>query len=348
MRSRSGWNLTGVVLVAVVLTSAVAPRLNAADEPLRWKFEVGQKLDYNMKQTMNMTAMGGPVGQMNTSMTQDMDMTWEVQGVNKDNGEALIKQKFEHVRITMKAPVGSFEYDSKSDAAPTGLGAIIAPMYKAMTNGDFEITMTARGEVKDVKIPEEVVAALKASPGAAAMGDIATPEGFKKMISQGALVLPEAAPKKGDKWSSKVEIQSPAAGKQTVETTYTYEGTEDVEGTKYAVIKPQLKMAFDAAPAAAGAGKAPQAPMKIANQSSEGKVLFNIAKGRLYSTDLKQSVTIDATTATGQTFQPKIDQDIKIRVTAAGEKKAEESAENSAAKEESKDKGKEEKKSDAK
>ena len=44
---------------------------------------------------------------------------------------------------------------------PTGLAAMIAPMYKAMTKGEFEITMTARGEVKDVKIPEEVIAALK-------------------------------------------------------------------------------------------------------------------------------------------------------------------------------------------
>lgn len=88
--------------------------------------------------------------------------------------------------------------------------------------------------------------------------------------------------------------------------------------------------------------------MKISDQSSEGKVLFNPAQGRLYSTDLKLSVTIDATTANGPTYQPKIDQDIKIRVTSAGDKKAEESAENSAAKVESKDKGKEEKKGEAK
>ncbi len=137
--------------MSLSLVRAVAPPNSRADEPLRWKFEVGEKLDYNMTQEMNMAAEGGPVGQMTTTMRQEMDMMWDVQGVNKETGEAVIKQKFDRVKMKMTTPYGGFEYDSKSDAAPTGLAAMIAPMYKAMTNGEFEITMTARGEVKDVK-----------------------------------------------------------------------------------------------------------------------------------------------------------------------------------------------------
>ncbi|HEX3601627.1 MAG TPA: DUF6263 family protein [Lacipirellulaceae bacterium] len=310
---------------AIVISSiAAASNMARADEPLRWKFEVGEKLDYNMVQEMNMSAAGGPVGPMNTTMRQEMDMTWDVQGVDKKTGEAVIKQKFDRVKMKMQTPVGGFEYDSKSEAAPTGLAAMIAPMYKAMTNGEFEITMTARGEVKDVKIPEDVVAALKSSPGAAAMGDIASAEGFKKMISQGALVLPEAAPKKGDTWTTKVEMNNPAAGKQTVETTYRYEGTKDIDGTTYAVIKPQLKMDFEK-PAATAGQPAQQLSMKIADQSSDGEVLFNIAKGRLSSTNLQQKVSIDAT-VNGQSMQQKIDQKIDVKVTPSGEKKADDDA----------------------
>lgn len=349
LRIFSGFNLLLCICAACFV--AASPRLRA-DEPLRWKFEVGQKLNYNMTQEMNMSAMGGPVGQqMSTSMKQDMEMTWDVQGVDQKSGEAIIKQKFERVRMHMKTPVGEFDYDSKSEAAPTGLGAMIAPMYKAMTNGEFEITMTARGEVKDVKIPDDVIAALKASPGAAAMGDIATSEGFKKMISQGALVLPEVAPKKGDKWSSKVEMKNPAVGKQTIETTYTYEGTEDKEGTTYAVIKPQLKMEFDNAPVAEGQPKpaTPPLSMKIADQSSDGEILFNVAKGRLHATTLTQKVTIEATVG-NQTVTQKIDQTIKVNVTPAGEKKAEDSAEKPAEKPAAKEENKEkqEKKSESK
>ena len=329
MRVRSQY-LQAVSAAFIAISGfALAPLRLQADEPLRWKFEVGQKFDYNMVQEMNMSAAGGPAGQMNTTMRQEMDMTWDVQGVDKNTGEAVIKQKFDRVKMKMTTPVGAFEYDSKSEAAPIGLAAMIAPMYKAMTNGEFEITMTARGEVKDAKIPAEVLEALKNSPGAAAMGDIATPEGFKKMISQGALVLPEASPKQGDTWATKVEMNNPAVGKQTVETTYTYGGTKEVDGTTYAVIKPQLKMDFESQPAEAAEGQpkppAPQLSMKIAEQSSDGEVLFNIEKGRLHSTTLQQKVTIDAT-VNGQTLQQKIDQKIDVKVTPASDKQPEEEA----------------------
>lgn len=323
---------TGLAVFIVLSSLAAAAGRLQADEPLRWKFEVGEKLDYNMIQQMNMSAAGGPVGQMNTTMRQEMNMTWDVQGVN-EKGDAVIKQKFDRVKMKMTTPttpVGDFEYDSKSEAAPTGLAALIAPMYKAMTQGEFEITMTSRGEVTDVKVPEEVLAALKASPGAAAMGDIATADGFKKMISQGALVLPEKSPQPGETWKTRVDMNNPAVGKQSVETTYTYEGTKEIDGTTYAVIKPQLKMEFETKKAAAPEPGQPQQPapqqqlqMTIADQSSDGEVLFNIAKGRLHSTTLQQKVTIDATVG-GQKLQQKIDQKIDVKVMPSGEKKAEE------------------------
>jgi Family of unknown function (DUF6263) len=314
---------TGALLIAFVALGCVVTGSARAEEPLRWKFKVGEKLDYNMVQEMQMSATGATLPQeVKTSMRQEMNMTWDVQGVDEKSGEAVIRQKFDRVKMKMSTPVGAFEYDSKSEEAPTGLGAMIAPMYKAMTEGDFEITMTSRGEVKDVKIPEQVITALKNSPNAAAMGDVATPEGFKKMISQGALVLPKDAPKKGDSWSTKVDMKNPAVGRQTVETTYRYDGTKDIEGTKFAVIKPQLKMEFGEQPAAKeGQPQQPAAQqntMKIKDQTSDGEVLFNIAAGRLQSTSLKQNVTIEANAGVNM----KIDQKIDVTVTPAGEKRA--------------------------
>lgn len=318
------------VIVAAVVAIVVfgAASKSQADEKLRWKFEVGEKLDYTMVQDMTMAVSGGAVGQLNTNMHQEMMMTWDVLGVDEKTGDAVIKQKFNQIKMKVASPIGGFEYDTSSDAAPTGLGARIAPMYKAMTKGDFEITMTSRGEVKDVKIPEEVLTALKSSPGAAAMGDIATEKGFKEMISKGALVLPENTPSKGESWTTTVALNAQGGGKQTVETKYTYEGTKEVDGVTYAVIKPELKMMIDnPAEGSEAADPKPQpAPVKttskIAEQSSDGEVLFNIEKGRLYSTTLQQKVTIDASAA-GQTMQQKIDQKIDVKVTPAGEKKEE-------------------------
>jgi hypothetical protein len=292
----------GRIPALVLLAIAVTAVSNAsAQEPLRWKFDVGQKLNYNMVQDMTIGSAGGPLGAQNVSMRQEMDMTWEVQGVN-DDGEAVIQQKFERVKMNMTLPVGVIEYDSKSEAAPVGAAAMLAPMYKTLTEAEFELTMTARGEIKDVKIPDEVLAALKNSPGAAAMGDMATPEGFKKMISQGALVLPESAPKPGDSWSTKVEMNNPTGGKQVIETTYRYEGTKDVDDVTFAVFRPSLKMSFE------GTDQA-----KIKEQNSSGEVLFNVEAGRLHSSKLEQKVSIEQ--ALG--IQTKIDQTIAVTVTPA-------------------------------
>jgi hypothetical protein len=328
-----------VVLTALAAISSLATtasRLQAAEEKLRWKFAVGEKLDYTMVQDMNMSVTGGNVGQLNSTMHQEMNMTWDVVGVDDKTGDAVIKQKFEQIKMKVSSPIGNFDYDSKSEAVPTGLAAMIAPMYKAMTKGDFEITMTARGEVTDVKIPEDVIAALKSAPGAATLGDLTTEKGFTEMIRKGALVLPDVSPKEGDTWSTQVAMNN-QAGKQIVETIYKYVGTKEIDGVKYAVIKPELKMEF--AEAEAGTTEAPEskdpaapaepptAPkpekvaMKIAEQSSDGEVLFNIDKGRLFSTTLQQKVTIDASVA-GQAVQQKIDQKIDVKVTPAGEKKA--------------------------
>lgn len=325
---RKSFVKAGTVGIAVAaLVSILVATSALAEEPLRRKFKVGEKLDYDMVQEMSMSVSGPQTQQMNTSMRQEMNMTWDVQGVDDKSGEAVIRQKFERVKMKMSTPLGGFEYDSKSEEAPVGPAAMIAPMYKAMTDGDFEITMTSRGEVKDVKIPEQVITALKNSPGAASMGDIASPEGFKKMISQGALVLPKNPPKKGETWTTKVEMKNPAVGKQTVETTYRYEGSKDVKGTMLAVIRPQLKMEFENKPPATAEGQPQQPPeqqqsqMKIKEQSSEGEVLFNIAAGRLQSTTLKQKVTIE-TSGGGQPVLEKIDQKIDVTVSPAGEKKA--------------------------
>jgi Family of unknown function (DUF6263)/Wolframin C-terminal OB-fold domain len=256
-------------------------------------------------------AQGGQ--NMETKMRQEMDMTWNVQEVKPD-GNAVIRQKFDRVKMKMESPYGGFEFDSQSEQAPAGLAAMIAPMYKAMTEGEFIITMSNRGEVMDVKVPEEVVTALKNSPGAAAMGDLATADGFKKMISQGALVLPEKAPSEGDTWTSKVEMKNPMVGTQIVETTYRYQGTKEMDGTTLAVIEPELKMSF-------GENPQPNVQMKIADQTSSGEVLFNIEEGRLRSSTLKQNVTIDVT-AGGQSMKQKIDQTIDVKVSPAGEEDA--------------------------
>jgi hypothetical protein len=288
-------------LLAVVGVS----RTNAAraDGPIRWKFAVGEKFGYNMVQDMDMSMNMGANGQVNSNVHQVMDMTWDVQGVN-DQGEAVIQESFDRVQMKMTGPM-AVDYDSAKDAPATGLAAQFAPMFKAMTKSPFEVTMTARGEIKDVKVPQEVLDALKTSAGATQMGDLATPEGFQKMIMQGSFTLPEKAPEKGEHWSTNVSLNNPVGGKQTVETAYTYDGTKDVNGATMAVFRPEITMTFEGTP---------QMKMTVKDQKSDGELLFNVKEGRLDSMQLKHDVTMEVNVA-NQNLQQQINQNIQLKLT---------------------------------
>ncbi len=303
---------TGLMMVAV-WSGIVFANCAGAEEPLRWKFKLGEKLNYDTKQDMTITRTGTPTGPENISMHQEMYAKWQVVGVNEE-GEAVITQRFDRLKIktTVPPPLVSFEYDTKADKPPSGAAAMIEPVFKKLIGNEFELTITARGVIKDVKIPNEVTTALKESSIAQAMGELATPEGFKKMITRGALVLPEKAAKPGDTVSSKVDVANTGGGKLVVETAYRYEGTKNIDGVPHAIFRPSLTLTYD------GVNQA-----TITEQESSGETLFNIPAGRLDSTTLSHQVTIEANDQ-GRKVKQKIEQKIAVKVSPADETNSEE------------------------
>jgi hypothetical protein len=273
---------------------------------LRWKLKLGETLDYHMVEEMTFMTRGAPLDATNTPLHQEMDMTWKVVGV-KDDGEVVIEQKIHDVKLKMAGPPGQkIEYDSKGDDATASLAPMVAPIYEALTKGEFEFTMTARGEIRDVKVAEEVLEALKNSPGAALLGDVATAEGLQRMIAKWALVLPESSPKSGEVWRSQVKLKSPTGGVQVVESSYKFEGTKEIDGRTYAVFRPGLEVTFKD-----GAGGGPAS--KVKEQQSSGEVLFDVAAGRLASATLKRGVTVDQTVA-GQTVEQRVRQSLDVKL----------------------------------
>lgn len=294
--------ISGVVFALIVLHAATDADAQA---PLRWKFKLGEKLDYHMVEEMTLTTRGAPLDEASTPLRQEMDMTWTVVGV-KGDGEAVIEQKFHDVKLKMTGPRGEkIEYQSGGDDTTASLAAMVAPIYDALTKGEFEFTMTARGEIKDVKVADEVLQALKNSPGAAMLGDIATAEGLQRMLAKWALVLPEKAPKPGETWRSSIKLKSPTGAEQIVESSHQYEGTKEIDGRTYAVFRPGLEITFS--------GKE-GAPTKVKEQESTGEILFDIEAGRLQSALLKRGLTMDVTVA-GQTVEQKVKQTVEVKLT---------------------------------
>jgi hypothetical protein len=244
-------------------------------------------------------------------------MNWDVQGVDAKTGEAVIRQKFDRIKTKYNTPQRSFEYDSKSEEAPPDAAAQLARAFKAITAGEIEITMTARGDIKSKKIPDELLAALKSVPGDSQLGDMVSAEGFQTMVAHALLTLPEKVLKEGETWKTELETENKKVGKQATETVYRYHGTKDVDGTTFAVIKPEQRFGFREAPQQA-------APTEVVEQHSDGEILFNIDKGYLASMTVDNSMTINTATADGKPIRPKIEQKIVLKLTPVSDKKADE------------------------
>lgn len=298
-------------LVLVVAASTTA--LSRGDEPLLWKFKAGDKFTYEMIQNMKSSAAAGPAGNFETGMKQTMDIVWAINEVDSD-GNAVMTQKIERVKLQMNMPGGqTMEYDTASDKPPVGLSAMLAPLYRAMTEGDFKITMSPQGKIVKAQAPEGLAEAMKNIPGAAAMGDLTTPEGIQQMLTQGSMTLPEGDPEKGETWKNEMDIKTPM-GNQEVVTTYKYMGTKEVDGKSFAVIEPKQEINTEADPNA-------QVQMSIAEQSSEGEILFDRELGRLHSSQLKQNIEMEMTVQ-GQVVTQTIDQTIEMKLKDGGKDSA--------------------------
>ncbi len=305
-RLRLSASLVALSALALALVTACTTTANAAD-PLVWKFEPGAKFRYrmtqNMKQGMDLGA-GGAEGQ---DIVNVIRMSWVVDKVN-DDGSAAVSQKIDRMTMSIKPPQGdAVEFDSASTEEPQGFAAMIAPLFREMTRAKFTLTMSPRGKISDVSVPDELIAAVAAAPGAAAMGDMATAEGLEQMMERMAFEVPETLdPSKP--WTSTAEAENAVLGKQTIKIEYRYVGARDVDGVALEAFKPTLDIAFAGGTATA----------KIEKQTTDGEILFNRTAGRLESTSLVHHMTLVLTTG-GQTITQTLDQVTEMKWLAEGE-----------------------------
>jgi hypothetical protein len=290
-------------LAAVLLATACATS-SAADAP-QWKFEQGQSNRYRMNQTMNMSMVVGG-NDVTNNIKQIIDMSWTVREIG-DDGSAILDQKIDRMRMTIEAGGQKVDVDSAAKEEPKNQAAMLAPMLKAFTAKPFKVTMTPQGKITEVEVPEEMVEALKNTPGAAALGDMATPEGFKKMVTQAAFAMPEKL-EPNDQWTQKMEMQLPGIGKQIAETTYKYEGPKEIDGNEYEVFTPSLDIRYEGGATA----------VNVDDQKSTGQILFDREAGRLESSELKQNMTLTLS-AGGQSIEQKLEQTIEMKWVKSGE-----------------------------
>lgn len=286
-----------------------------ADEPLAWRFTVGETHHYRMTQTMAMTMQLGPQGNQTSDVEQIIDMSWKVLGVD-ENRIASITQKIDRMRMKLKVGGGqSFDYDTLSDKPAQGMAAMLAPVMKQLTKTSFDVKMAPSGKVLEVNVPDELIDALKNSPGAAMVGEMMSKEGFKQMVEKGWLVLPEKL-EAGTKWDTAIEMKNPMVGTQTIRTTYEYKGPRVGDGKNLEAFAPTIDMSFGAEGAPGGVS------IKVTKQGSSGEILFNRDAGRLESSKINMDLTM-AVAAAGQNMTQVMKQVVEMKYLSADEVEAE-------------------------
>ncbi len=287
-----------VLACTLLLLTAAASTARAADAVV-WKFTPGLTNRFQMSQDTKV-AKTGAGGDMSVDSVLTIDMSWTVKEVKPD-GSAVLEQRVDRMRMSISTADGmksDIDTDAKED--PQGQAAMAAPLLKAVTGHPFIVTMTPRGEVTDVVVPEAVAEALKNQPGAAQMGELASAAGFKKMVGQASFVLPETL-EVGKEWTSTTEAKLPVVGTQTAVTTYKYEGPVETDGTKLEKFSAKVEVSF------AGG----EVTVEVPSQESSGEVLFNGAEGRLEQSKITQ-VTNLKIAAAGQVVEQKIEQTIRV------------------------------------
>jgi hypothetical protein len=254
--------------------------LSSAAAPLRWKFQPSLTNRYETTQDTTITKTGAG-GEFTQKSNMTMNMSWTVEKV-KDDGSAVLKQKIDRMRMKISLGDGqASEIDSAAKADPQGQAAIMAPFLKVMTEHPFTVTMTPRGEVKDVELPKEIAEALKSQPGAPQMGDLATTDGFKKLVAAASFVLPEKLEENAT-WTQKTEASLPQVGTQTAVTTYRYVGPQEKDGKTLEKFTAQITLKYSGG----------QIQVEVPKQDSKGEIFFNRTDGRLESSNIKQTTQL--------------------------------------------------------
>jgi hypothetical protein len=263
------------ILLAVILSAALVPA-SQAQTTLRYQFKEGEKLNYQIEQKTN-SKINLAGADVDTKVTVTMKLTWTIDKVDSE-GNAQVKVQVTHSKMAMDSLIGMIEVDSNQKEAPADLaGKMLAQANKAMSTMEITGTMLTTGEMKDVKVSEATIKALKSIPGADQMGELSDPNSFKDLVS--GVVFPTSPVSKGKDWTHKTEATSPV-GKTITETTFTLEGSVEKDGVTLEKIsvRPTIKVEPGA-----------RAKLKVKSITAKGHVLFDNKAGRMVESIITQN-----------------------------------------------------------
>ncbi|MEZ6092044.1 MAG: hypothetical protein R3C05_29375 [Pirellulaceae bacterium] len=266
---------------------------------LAWKFNRGESQKVEMLQ--NVDVQMSIAGQNVNSTTSNKSwMTWDVSDVTKE-GHATIATTIDRMTLDIGGAV-EIHFDSDDKEKQEAQAEAIAKMIRPLIGVEMRQKMLTTGKITEVTIPDSIKEAMDSmGTGGSQM--------LESVSRNATLEFPEKALRAGDSWSNTFETKS-AVGLVTVDTTYTYKGLVNVEDKPLHLFDVDLQMKF-------ADGENPSgAKIEIVKQSTDGKMYFDAAAGRIDHSSVKQNVEMNIS-AGGQNIQQTMRQTIEMRFTEA-------------------------------
>jgi hypothetical protein len=263
------------ILWAAVVIAAISPSLASAQTLLRWKLKSGDAFTVEIDQhTDSQVGFSGKLAK--TQIELKLKLAWKVTAAS--NSGFTIRQNVEQIyeKITTQ-DMGVIEYDSAATARAPGQARELAESIKPLVGAEFELIMTARGEITSATPVNEVAKALLAAAGKINQ-EAASQEGLQQMLRRPLMILPEKEVKPGDSWTVSSD-RATAAGPLTLETTYRLESIDEKSVAKIAMT----------AKAQAGPGS----KTTIKDHQHSGTILFSVSDGRTLEIEQKQKLVTE-------------------------------------------------------
>lgn len=246
--------------------------VQAADE-LRWRFAAGDEYAVELKQQTAITTI---VKTKPVRFTIDiaLEMDWRVAAAAPQQS-ASIEQTFRRIVVTMNSPGGDpVEYDSSSKQLTSKqkkFAAALAPLVgKSLT-----LSVTQRGEVDAVVLSSELKEHLDEVGAESRLQELLSEQGLAELLRGSLVQLPENAVAAGDEWKFEDSVSS-SLGELKRKRTYTYGGNGAID------LSAEIEIAASGGP-----------KIDIKQQSQTGKFEFDVAAGRITSSELTQKLTTE-------------------------------------------------------
>jgi hypothetical protein len=290
------WKSLGLAVLALVLFGNAAP----AQTTLRYQFKEGDTFRQAVAQDVRVFVnVGGKDSKLQLKLAFDMD--WDIRKID-DKGSARVLLTMGRVKLATQGPDGKVEADSVTKELPPDEerdARGLAELARALAALELTFAIAPNGEVKELKIPKEVIARLRALRGLDTFGDLLSADGLKRMVGAG-MVFPKEAVTSGQHWTQKTMVKLPPYGSLEGETKYTSEGPVEKDGRKLEKLVVSPNLAFKNSPESPGR-------VKFKGQKDQGTIFFDAEAGRIVESTNERAFEMEVEAA-GMTVRLRVAQ----------------------------------------